>query len=337
MIAKIDLKKAYDQMEWSFVDKAFEAWGFSKEIRFMIFYCVSTVSYEILVTGRVAGRVEPAKVLRQGDPLSPYLFILNAEVLSRLIANETGIHGISVSRGALPITHLLYADDLLLASREINANAMVKCLNYFCVWFSQQVNTDQSSIMFSKNTKPVAQRTIKMIFGFKEMRGEGEYLGNFLIFGKNKERSFGKLKERLSRRLEGWRSQLLSKAEKATLIRSMAQAIPVYTMSTFKVLKGVCGELDRLVRRFWWGAKANSRKGFASKSWRSICKPKREGGLGFRMFEHINLGLFRKLGWKIANGDESLWVMVMRKKYMKIGNLFNCKKKTGAAYYALVR
>lgn len=117
--------------------------------------------------------------------------------------------GSSVSRGAPTITHLLYADDLLLASRENteNARALVKCLNYFCDWSGQQINTDKSSILFSKNTKLAVKRSIKDIIGIKEMKDGSEYLGNSLIFRRNKAGNFG------------WWSQLLSKA-KATLILS---------------------------------------------------------------------------------------------------------------------
>lgn len=74
MIAKLDLKKAYDRMEWPFVNKALEAWAFSSDVRRMIFNCISSVEYEILVNGSSVGKVESAKGLKQRGLLSPYLF-----------------------------------------------------------------------------------------------------------------------------------------------------------------------------------------------------------------------------------------------------------------------
>lgn len=82
----------------------------------MIFNCISTVEYKILVNGSVAGRVDPIRGLKQGDHLSPYLFIMCAAVLFRMIAKDSGIQGISVSRGTSVVTHILYVDDILLES-----------------------------------------------------------------------------------------------------------------------------------------------------------------------------------------------------------------------------
>lgn len=96
------------------------------------------------------------------------------------------------------------------------------------------------------------------------------YLENALILGKNHEKEFHKLKERVQIHLEGWQSKLLSKVGKATLIKSVVQALHVYTMVTFKIPKIICEDLDSLVRRFWWGTKKCSNRYLALKSWKSI-------------------------------------------------------------------
>ena len=91
--------------------------------------------------------------------------------------------------------------------------------------------------------------------GLKGMSKGAIYLGNAFIFGKSKVKEFGRLKERVQSRLDNWKNHLLSKAGKATLIKSVVQAIPTYTMATFKVPSSVCKDLDKIIRRFWWGAK----------------------------------------------------------------------------------
>lgn len=326
MLVKLDLKKAYDCLEWGFVDKALETWGFSSEVRRLIFNCISSVEYEILVNGSSVGKVEPARGLRQGDPLSPYLFILCAEVLSRLVAKEVRIQGIKVCREAPAISHLLYADDLLISCRANNENvqALLGCLETYCSWSGQAINTEKSSVMISCNTAAPIKRFTKDTLGLKNLGDYVVYIGNKLVIGKNKSKEFNRLKERLQVRLEGWRSQLLSRARKATLIKAVAQAMPVYTMATFLVPKGVCKEMDAIIRRFWWCSKEGSR-GMALKSWKAICLPKDRGGLGFRKFMDINRALLAKLGWSLARGEKNLWTDLFRQNISRMNLSLSAK------------
>lgn len=115
MIVKLDLKKAYNCIEWPFVNKALEEWGFSNKVRKMIFNCISSVEYKVLVNLSSVRKVEPARGLRHGDPLSLYVFILYAEVLSRIMVLDDRIQGIKMCRNTPVISHLLYADDLLIS------------------------------------------------------------------------------------------------------------------------------------------------------------------------------------------------------------------------------
>lgn len=77
------------------------------------------------------------------------------------------------------------------------------------------------------------------------------YLRNSLILSRNRNKNFKALKDRIIQRIEGWNPSLLSKAGKATLVTSVIQAIPSYTMSTFQLSNGLCKELDSMVQRFW--------------------------------------------------------------------------------------
>lgn len=82
MVINVDIKRAYDSLEWSFIDKVLETWGFSIEFRRMIMSSLDTVEYNILLNGDREGVVSPSRRIRQGDPLSPFLFILSAEIFS---------------------------------------------------------------------------------------------------------------------------------------------------------------------------------------------------------------------------------------------------------------
>lgn len=140
------------------------------------------------------------------------------------------------------------------------------------------------------------------------------------------------MKERLQGRLEGWQSHLLSQAGKATLIRLVAQAIPCYTLSTFKALVKFCEELNSLVRRFWWNMRPGKSHYFAPKAWVNMCTPKVIGGLSFQLFKELNKALLVKLAWKVASEDPSLWCHLLRAKYLHFGSFFSCHSRVKDSY-----
>lgn len=166
MIAKIDLSKAYDPLEWAFIDKLLKCWGFSEKFRRLIFNCLSSVIFKLLLNGSCVGEVEPARGLPQGDPLSSYLFILCTDILSRLLDNNPDIKGIKVSRSAPTISHLLYADGLLLTgmANQKSARAIWDCLDTFCRWSGQQVNRAKSSVLFSDGMRREERRMIQKMW-----------------------------------------------------------------------------------------------------------------------------------------------------------------------------
>ena len=113
---KIDISKAYDKIDWGFLRGIMLKLGFDNRWVDLMMLCVSTVSYNVLVNGREVGPIIPKRGLRQGDPLSPYLFILCTEGLSSLIKraeSEGVLHVCRVSRIGPTVSHLLFADDSL--------------------------------------------------------------------------------------------------------------------------------------------------------------------------------------------------------------------------------
>lgn len=242
ILIKMDIKKAYDRLEWDCVMKALNAWGFSLEVQQIIRNCLDTVQYSLLLNGDISGTFSPSRGLRQGNLLSPFIFILCSELLTRLLLkeeNEGRLHGIKVSRNAPAISHLMFADDLLMmfkANKE-EVLAFKRTLDMFFGWFGQEANVNKSSILFSKNTTKENRVAIRSIIGFKDMPKVSVYLGNSLLYSRNMIKNFMALKDRISHKLDGWNRNLLSKAGKATLVSSVVQAIPTYSMSTFWVMQ----------------------------------------------------------------------------------------------------
>ena len=142
---KIDFQKAYDRMEWKFLSLTLKAFGFGNKFTNLIHQCLSTVHYSVLLNGGKCPSFTPSRGLRQGDPLSPYFFILGSEVLMRLISREVD-HGqltaLKVSSSAPPISKLCYADDVILFSKAkmSELSSLKACLEKYCSWSGQKVN-----------------------------------------------------------------------------------------------------------------------------------------------------------------------------------------------------
>ena len=114
---KLDMTKTYDRVEWNFLVEVLKSMGFPSMWPDLIWRCISTTSFSVLLNGIPCKSFKPTRGLRQGHPLSPYLFILCVEVFSGLLIsaqNRKAIHGIKVARNAPEITHLFFADDSII-------------------------------------------------------------------------------------------------------------------------------------------------------------------------------------------------------------------------------
>jgi hypothetical protein len=134
----------------------------------------------------------------------------------------------------------------------------------------------------------------------KSLKNDAMYLGSPMFTSSSSIKDFKYLQDKLESRLLGWRSKCLSWAGRCTMIKSVAQALPTYTMSTFEVPKKICENLDAVTRRFWWNPKNPSGRFLAWKSWDALCLPKKDGGLGFRKNKNFNKALLAKLAWMVV-------------------------------------
>ena len=119
----------------------------------------------------------------------------------------------------------------------------------------QKINTDKSSIFLSPNTSQELKDEIIHILGSMHDSNHTKYLGLPSIIGRSKKLVFAEIKEKVGKKLAGWKGKLLSMGGKEVLIKVVAQAIPTYTMSCFQLLKSLCEDLEKLMRSFWWGQK----------------------------------------------------------------------------------
>jgi len=241
-VVKLDMHKAYDRVEWCFLEKNMIKLGFEARWVKLIMACVTSVKYKIRFNSTETDTVIPTRGLRQGDPLPPYLFLMVAEGLSCMIrgAEERGeIEGVRVSREAPAIYHLLFADDSLILMKvdKKNADCLSDILNRYCINSRQKVSEAKSSIFFSSNTEVnVKVEVCDALNIVTEALGD-KYLGLPAMVGTDRSDYFRHLIDRVSGRINGWREKLLSLGGKEILIKSIAQAVPVYAMMVFKIPK----------------------------------------------------------------------------------------------------
>jgi hypothetical protein len=156
MAVKLDMSKAYDRVEWGFLKTIMSKLGFDQRWIDLIMISVTTVQYVIVANGQPCGSIIPGKGLRQGDLISPYLFLLCAEALSSMLmkANEDDVlTRVPTSKRGPRISHLFFVDDSLLFSRSTRSQwqSMTNVLRRYEEALGQHLNSDKTSIFFSKN------------------------------------------------------------------------------------------------------------------------------------------------------------------------------------------
>ena len=204
MALKTDITKAYDRLEWSFLEETMKHMGFNAKWISWIMKCVTTVSYSVLINGSPHGNIIPGRGIRQGDPLSPYLFILCAEVLSHMMkqAESTrNLKGIHLSTKSPAISHLLFADDSLFftLANPRSCYAIKQILNDYEEVSGQAVNLRKSAITFGRHVKDDTKRRMRHLLGIHNEGGEGKYLGLPEQFNKKKKELFHYIVEKVKR------------------------------------------------------------------------------------------------------------------------------------------
>ncbi|KAL5538312.1 hypothetical protein UlMin_043117 [Ulmus minor] len=245
---KLDMAKAFDRVEWTFVQGIMTKLGFSEVWIRKIMACVTSVSYSFLINGAKFGQLFPTRGLHQGDPLSPYLFLLCAEGLSSLFHHfeATGrLQGMRCGRNGPTISHIFFADDSLLFFKASTDSCLavkeaLTCYSKSAVCFGPNVAEDH-----------VDQMTTSL--GVPRVGCHEKYLGLPYFSGKNKQRLFASIKDRF---------------------------IPTYSMRMFKLPYSLIKELYRLCAQFWWGGN-DEKKRMHWCTWERLCVHKLNGGWGF--------------------------------------------------------
>ncbi|XP_042988698.1 uncharacterized protein LOC122316231 [Carya illinoinensis] len=182
MSIKLDMRKAYDRVEWSFIESVMSRMGFNTQWIDLLMMCVKTVSFSVLINGEPKRPIIPSRGLRQGDTLSPYLFLLCIEGLISLLKKAEGngeITPIRICRGAPRLSHSLFADDsILLCKANVYENQRIQhLLHCYEMASGQMINRGKTGIIFSTNVIPETRNDILELWGVQNSQQFEKYLG----------------------------------------------------------------------------------------------------------------------------------------------------------------
>ncbi|KAL0007229.1 hypothetical protein SO802_008731 [Lithocarpus litseifolius] len=229
MAIKLDLEKAYDKLEWAFIRNMFLRINLPDNLIDLIMSCVTSDSTSILVNGAPLKPILPSREIRQGDPLSPNLFILCIEYLGQLIEDKCSNklwNPVKASQSGLAFSHLLFVDDLVLFSRadHLNCSTIREVLDVFCEALGQTVSEVKSKVYFSPNVDEGTREELSDVLEFTSTQGLRKYLG------------------------------------RAALIQASSSTIPSYVMQCSYLPMRILEGMDRVNRNFLWSTSESTRK-----------------------------------------------------------------------------
>ena len=326
-LIKVDLCKAYDSVNWQFLKSVLVGMGFPSLFIQWVMECVTSTSFSVSVNGSLHGFIRGRKGLRQGDPLSPFLFVLCLEYFSRTIksATENGSDfNFHPKCGKLRITHLAFADDLLLFSRGDlpSVQILMNCLHKFGEVSGLKVNELKSSLFTAGIVGPDLEH-IQQMTNFTTGAMPFRYLGIPLAAEKLKSMHFAPFVDKIASYINAWTRCSLSYAGRAELIRAVLQGVECFWLSILPIPAAVIDRITRLCRAFLWG----SRNSLVA--WRDICLPKHEGGLGFRDTKAWNSALLARTLWNIHAKKDTLWSRWVNNIYLNGTSIWDCVPRKG--------
>ncbi|GKB31530.1 RNA-directed DNA polymerase, eukaryota, reverse transcriptase zinc-binding domain protein, partial [Tanacetum coccineum] len=277
---KIDLQKAYDTVNWCFLEDILRGFSFHDKMVKWIMLCVTTTTFSININGESCGYFKRGRGLRQRDPMSPYLFTLVMEILNLLMIRnieKSSAFKFHFGCDKLRITHVCFADDLLMFCHgDVDSVKVIKeTIEEFGSLSGLLPNYNKSTIIFGSMNQEERLTILNMV-PFKVEKPHVKYLGVPL---KNK---------------------VLSYAGRLQLVASVLESIHVYWATVFLLPQIVIHEINSLLKGFLWNHEERD-NGRAKVAWNSLCKPKSQGGLGLKDLGIWNRALIIKYLWHVAN------------------------------------
>ncbi|XP_074298718.1 uncharacterized protein LOC141629644 [Silene latifolia] len=287
-----------------------ELYGFPPRFTKWVLACVTSSHFSLNINGSVEGFFPGQRGLRQGDPLSPYLFVLCMEVLSRLLRTLPTHPGFSYHPKCVKVklTHLIFADDLLVFTREDlpSIQAVNSCLSLFAAFSGLKINPMKSSLYFG-GVPSQLKKLILSTTGYVEGDLPVRYLGLPLFSSRLTQPMFAPLLDKIRAKISHWANSMLTYAGKIELINSVLFGLQHFWGSSVLLPKGIVKNIQKICKKFLWGIDEGHKR-HVFKSWNDICLPRQEGGLGIK--EVLSWNKCQMLSWikKLELDTPTVWM-----------------------------
>ena len=252
---KLDMMKAYDRVSWLFLIQVLCRYGFTEVWIDMIWRLISNVWCTVFVNGSPQDFFKSSRGLRQGDPISTALFVIGAEVLSRslnTLAEYKRFRPFKVPRGCSMVTHLAYADDVVIFTSGLKASiTLVKgVVDEYCAFSGQRVNCQKSCYLVHPTLSLQRRAMIGMVTGFSYKSFPIKYLGCPLYIGRRRMHYFAELCDMVTIRILSLKNWVLLFGGKIVLLKSVLFSMPIHLLAAASPPKGVIASLERVIANF---------------------------------------------------------------------------------------
>lgn len=327
---KIDIRKAYDTVDWRYLIGMLQGMGFHPVMVNWINSLISSPSFSICVNGSSEGFFHGKRGLRQGDPISPYLFTIVMEglsiILKRCIEEEANF---AYHQGCedLKLTHLCFADDLFIFSRGdlVSVEVIKRALQAFSMKSGLSPSLEKSEVFFG-NVSGDVKNAILTCLPYRTGVFPIRYLGVPLSPVRLQVRDFNPLVVNLKNRLLNWKHKFLSYGGRRQLILSVLYSMQTFWMSVFLIPAATIHEIEQLCRDFLWN-RLDGQMGKSRVSWEVVCSPVKYGGLGMKRLGMWNRCMLFKHIWDILTRRDSMWVRWIHSNCIKGRNFWVIKKR----------
>jgi hypothetical protein len=319
LIMKLDLKNAFDSIDWDFLRLVLFAVGFGEKFINWILACVSSANSAVLINGEATSFFNLERGLRQGCPLSPYLFILIMEGLSLLLKKsftEHKISGIKVTK-LIKIFHLMFVDDVLLMTNAVLSEWTViqEVLFNFCTVSGLSINHSKSTMHFWGLSDPeLLCFKLSIPYTFIDLKEGFKYLGYQLKMGASSPDEWLWLVNIFERKIAGWCNIWLSLGGRLTLIKAVLEGLAVFWMTLERIPKKIINLLRRISSNFLWNG-IGKKQSMHLCRWDTLTLPKKAGGWGLKSIFSFNTALLASSLWRAVTID-SIWHRIVIDKYI---------------------
>ncbi|XP_042499710.1 uncharacterized protein LOC122077876 [Macadamia integrifolia] len=315
---KIDIQKAYDTIDWDFIFHVLRKFGFSETWIRWVYQMLVSAKISVIFNGGPIGYFGVERGLRQGDPISPMLFILAEEVLCRglnKLVEENKLKPIKGPRDVMTPVHSLFADDIFIfANASIRyVRHLKKFLNMYQEFSGQCINLEKSKL-FVGSISSQRKRAIVEELGISLCTFPTRYLGVEIFKGRVKKDFVMPIMDKVKGRLAGWKGKMLSLAGRVELVKSVIMSMPAHSFAVYWWPSSLITTLERWMRNFVWSGEIDATKKIVV-NWDQCCKPKEEGGLGLRRLRDMNKAMLCKTAWRIKH-ENSLTSRFLRARFL---------------------